>query len=246
MKNAESETETRERLLAEGARLFAAQGYARGTVRDICRAAHANVAAINYHFHGKQGLYDAVVQSAIDRMRATTATIIEAGRGQSPDRQLTTFIAIFLQRVTATRDNWIHQLMMRELNEPTAALDRVVTEVIEPRMKYLGRVIAEILGCGPDDPRVRRCVTSVQLQCLAAIDRKLPASAASRLRRGGLWPPGSVPTTPQQVAELADHIARFSIGGVTALRERTARRSPRGPGSRRGRRAPLPRRPLRP
>ena len=79
-----NELDTRERLVAEAARLFAARGFARVTVRDICRAAHANVAAINYHFHGKRGLYDAVVQSAIDQMRATTATIIEAGGGQPP------------------------------------------------------------------------------------------------------------------------------------------------------------------
>lgn len=224
--------DTRERLLNEGARLFAARGYARVTVRDICRAAQANVAAINYHFHGKRGLYDAVVQSAIDQMRATTATIIEAGRGQSPERQLTTFIAIFLQRVTAMRDNWIHQLMMRELNEPTAALDLVVRRVIEPRMAYLGEVIGKLLGCRSSDPRVRRSVTSVQLQCLAAIDQRLPIHA--------------VPTTPAAVAELADHIARFSIGGIRTLRTPAPLRSRTPPGTRRAPRARLPRRPLRP
>ena len=224
-----ADADTRERLLAEGARLFAARGYARVTVRAICRAAHANVAAVNYHFHGKRGLYDAVIQSAIDQMRSTTATIIEVGRGQSPERQLTTFIAIFLQRVTATRDNWIHQLMMRELNEPTEALDLVVKQVLEPRMKYLGGMIAEMLGCAVTDPRVRRSVTSVQMQCLAAIDRRLPLP--------------SVPTTPSAVAELADHIARFSIGGITALRTPAARRSQAPRGTRPERRARLLHRP---
>jgi TetR/AcrR family transcriptional regulator, regulator of cefoperazone and chloramphenicol sensitivity len=224
--------DTRERLLNEGARLFAARGYARVTVRDICRAAHANVAAINYHFHGKRGLYHAVIQSAIDRMRATTSTIIEAGRGQSPERQLTTFIGTFLERVTAMRDNWIHQLIMRELNEPTDALDLVVKQVLEPRMKYLGGVIADMLDCPVADPRVRRSVTSVQMQCLAAIDRRLPLN--------------SVPATPSAVAELADHIARFSIGGITTLRTPAPLRSRTLPGTRRAPRARLPRRPLRP
>jgi AcrR family transcriptional regulator len=226
-----SELDTRERLIEQGARLFAARGFARVTVRDICRAAHANVAAINYHFHGKNGLYHAVVQTAIDRMRATTETIVAVGHGQPPDRQLTMFISIFLQRVTEMRDNWIHQLMMRELTEPTAALDLVVQQVLQPRMKYLGRVIAELLACRPDDPRVRRSVTSVQLQCLAAIDRRLPMH--------------SVPTTPADVAALADHIARFSIGGVNALR-RPRVRPQVSRGTRPARRARLPRRPLRP
>jgi len=237
------DADTRERLLNEGARLFAARGYAGVTVRAICRAAHANVAAINYHFHGKRGLYDAVVQSAIDQMRATTAAIIEAGRGQSPEQQLTTFIAIFLQRVTAMRDNWIHQLMMRELNEPTAALDLVVRRVIEPRMAYLGEVIGKLLRCPSSDPRVRRSVTSVQLQCLAAIDRRLPAFAPPGLRRGGHWPPRSVPATPAAVAALADHIACFSIGGITALRTQAPRHSRPQQGTRPGPRARLLRQP---
>ena len=230
--NGAPEEHTRERLLAEAASLFAARGYARVTVRDICRAAHANVAAINYHFHGKRGLYDAVVQSAIDQMRSTTATIVEAGENQPAGRRLTTFIEIFLQRVTAMRDNWIHQLMVRELNEPTAALDLIVRQVLEPRMKYLGGVIAELLECRTDDPRVQRSVMSVQLQCLAAIERGFP------LHR--------VPTTPAAVAELADHIARFSIAGITALRESPFRRSPAPPGTRRAPRAQPARRPLRP
>jgi AcrR family transcriptional regulator len=223
--------DTRERLLTEAAQLFAARGLARVTVRDICRAAHANVAAINYHFHGKRGLYEAVVQSAIDSMQTTTATIIEAGQGQPPEQRLTTFIVIFLQRVTVP-DNWIHQLMVRELNEPTPALDLVVRQVMEPRMTYLGGVIAELLSCRPDDPRVRRSVTSVQLQCLAAIDRRLPLH--------------SVPTTPAAIGDLADHIARFSIGGITALRAPAPRRSPTRPGTRRVPRARPARRPLRP
>ena len=223
------DADTRERLLSEGARLFAARGYAGVTVRAICRAAHANVAAINYHFHGKRGLYDAVIQSAIDQMRSTTATIIDVGRGQSPEQQLTTFIAIFLQRVTATRDNWIHQLMMRELNEPTAALDLVVKRVIEPRMTYLGELIGKLLGCPASDPRVKRSATSVQLQCLAAIDQRLPIH--------------NVPRTPAAVADLADHIARFSIGGITALRAPAPRRSVAPRGTRPERPARLPRRP---
>ena len=224
------EQETRERLLEEAARLFAARGFARVTVRDICEAARANVAAVNYHFQGKDGLYHAVVQTAIDRMRGTTDTIVAAGRGRAPEERLTSYIAIFLQRVTEMRDNWIHQLMVRELTEPTAALDLVVQQVLEPRMNYLGGIIAELIDCRPDDPRVRRSAMSVQMQCVAAIDRRLPMH--------------NVPATAAEVAALADHIARFSIGGITALRQPRPRQE--RPGSRRVRRAPLPRRPARP
>jgi TetR/AcrR family transcriptional regulator, regulator of cefoperazone and chloramphenicol sensitivity len=227
-----ADPDTRERLLGEGARLFAARGFARVTVRDICRAADANVAAINYHFGGKKGLYDAVVQSAIDRMQATTEAIIAAGRGQAPKQQMTAYITIFLKVVTAAgRDNWIHQLMVREITEPTPALDRVVREVLEPRTKYLAGVVASLLGCRVDDPRVGRSVMSVQLQTLAAIDQRPPMHR--------------VPATPAAVDELADHIARFSLGGIAAINETPRLGSATRRGTRRAPRGPLRRRPSR-
>jgi len=52
--------ETRGRLLAAAARLFAERGFAKVTVRDICRRARANVAAVNYHFGSKDALFEAV------------------------------------------------------------------------------------------------------------------------------------------------------------------------------------------
>src|SRR5207247_1703079 len=64
--------ETRERLLRTAARLFADRGFKKVTVRDICRTARANVAAVNYHFGDKLGLYREVLQLAAEALRSTT------------------------------------------------------------------------------------------------------------------------------------------------------------------------------
>ena len=56
---------TRARLLAAAERLFADRGFKKVTVREICRAARANVAAINYHFGDKLGLYREVLQLSL-------------------------------------------------------------------------------------------------------------------------------------------------------------------------------------
>ena len=45
-----ADRETRERLLKAAEALFAERGFKRVTVREICLAARANVAAVNYHF----------------------------------------------------------------------------------------------------------------------------------------------------------------------------------------------------
>jgi AcrR family transcriptional regulator len=199
--------ETRERLLSAASRLFAERGFAKVTVRDICRRARANVAAVNYHFQGKTGLYEEVLRSAIRVMRGTTEAAQRAGADRPPAEQLEVFIAIFLQRVVEGRDSWIHRLMMHELSDPTPALDLVVEEVLRPRMAYLSGLIARLIGTTEDDPRVSRCLMSVQAQIHALVvrnpivDRLVPDRAI----------------TPDGVAGIAKHITRFSLAGVRAI-----------------------------
>ena len=48
---------TRERLLCAAREVFAARGVKEATVRDICALAQANVAAVNYHYGGKDRLF---------------------------------------------------------------------------------------------------------------------------------------------------------------------------------------------
>jgi AcrR family transcriptional regulator len=198
--------ETRERLLKVAATLFAERGFSKVTVRDICTQARANVAAVNYHFGGKSGLYEEILRSAIEVMKGTTDAAREAGESCPPEKQLEAYIRIFLQRVIAARENWIHQLMMRELSDPTPALDLVVQQVFRPRLAYLSGVIATLIGCGEDDPRVGRCLLSINAQFLALLDNPV----TERLR------PDSRLTT-EGIAEMARHITCFSLAGIRAI-----------------------------
>jgi len=201
--------EPRERLISTAERLFAERGFSKVTVREICRNAHANVAAVNYHFSGKKGLYDEVVRSAIETMQSTTESIREAASGRSADEQLATYVAIFLRRVVAARDSWIHQLMMRELSDPTPALDLVLKKVVQPRMAYLRNVIASMLRCEPTDARVERCAMSVQAQCLALLSHRVAALRPKSMNR-------------RELDVMAHHITQFSLAGVRAVAKRGA------------------------
>ncbi len=81
----EKDVETRTRVLTAAARLFAASGFKKVTVREICRAASANVAAVNYHFGDKLGLYREVLGKAIETMQGDDGR--RAARRRGADRR---------------------------------------------------------------------------------------------------------------------------------------------------------------
>jgi AcrR family transcriptional regulator len=201
------DTATRARLLKAAERLFADRGFKKVTVRDICRAARANVAAVNYHFGDKLGLYREVLQSAIDQMRATNDAARLAGEGRPAEEQLRCYIGVFVRRVLGSGTDTVHKLLNREMNDPTPALDALVEHGLRPRVQYLAALIAEIIGCAPTDHRVLRCIASVQTQFIAY----LPNPITTRL---GV----SVKPTAANLDEISAHVAEFSLAGIHAIR----------------------------
>lgn len=209
---ASHDLETRERLLHAAAQLFAERGFERVTVRDICREGRANVAAVNYHFGDKLGLYREVLQTAVHAMRGTLEAAQAAGAGGSPEDRIRAYVRVFLDRVVGPdRDSWIQRLMSRELADPTPALDLIVQQAIVPRMAYLSGLMAQILDCPADDERAALGAFSLHAQCVLVV----PNPVAARL-----YP--NFTMTAKAIAGLADHIAMFSIAGIRAMKSAAA------------------------
>ena len=202
-----AEAGTRERILETATALFAELGFRRVTVRDISRAAGVNLAAISYHFGDKAGLYREVVQAAIDAIRGTTEEARREGAGLPAEKRLQAFLRTFVRRLLASGQPRVQRLVQREMYEPSGLLDRLVAEAIKPRLEYVSRIVADLLHCPADDPRVLRCVMSIQSQAFAAV----PNPIAARL---GFSP------TPKDAEAIAAHITRFSLGGIRELRRR--------------------------
>jgi TetR/AcrR family transcriptional regulator, regulator of cefoperazone and chloramphenicol sensitivity len=199
--------ETRERVLKAAAQLFADRGFKKVTVRDICRTARANVAAVNYHFGDKGGLYREVLQLATDTMRATSEAARAAGAGQPADERLRRYIQVSLCRVMKDgAASWISRLINREIADPTPAFDTLVEQGVRPRIDDLSAIVAEMLGCPVADERVPRCVASIHAQWILFV----PNPIASRFRQ-------KLHLRSEDVDRVGRHIADFSLAGIRAV-----------------------------
>jgi TetR/AcrR family transcriptional regulator, regulator of cefoperazone and chloramphenicol sensitivity len=199
---------TRERLLAAAIDLFAEHGFDGVTVREICHRADTNIAAVNYHFRDKLGLYWAVIGMAIEHMRDITDVTRRVAADASVEDRFRHYVRTYLRRLAQTEGpaSWIHRIMRHETTNPTPAAPQIFDLAIRPRLEYLSSVIAELIGCSATDPRVVRSVLSVQGQCL--LYRPDPFHSAVHSK----WP-----VTPGPVDVIADHIAEFSLAGIRRI-----------------------------
>ncbi len=198
---------TRQRLLDAGLRLFSEHGYHHVTVRDLCREARANLASVNYHFGGKLELYGEVVEAALARLGADPT--IAAPEGASGEERIRHYVREYVPRLAVPSGDGMRfqKLMRHEMTEPTPLAPRIADRIIVPRIEYLARAMAEILGTEPDDPRVGRSVVSLQAQCLFLMPNNFRKVAIE-----GAKDPG-----PEEIAAWVEHIIDFTLAGVRRL-----------------------------
>jgi TetR/AcrR family transcriptional regulator, regulator of cefoperazone and chloramphenicol sensitivity len=219
-----SAAQTRQALIEAGGAVFAEVGFHNATVREICRRAGANIAAVNYHFGDKDALYREVL--AYYQGRALQKYPLDLGvrPGAPAAERLRAFVRSFLLRIfDHSSDAWHGKLISREMIDPTSALDAIVVERIRPQAQHLGAIVRELLGGEPDAETVRLCSFSVVSQCLfyhhcqPVVCRLFPEQKFA----------------PEQIERLADHITSFSLAAIKETARRTATK-PTATGSARG------------
>ncbi|QEH36273.1 putative DNA-binding transcriptional regulator [Aquisphaera giovannonii] len=199
-----SQDPTKARLIEAAGQEFASRGFEQATVRAICERAGANLAAVNYHFGDKGGLYTEVLHEA-HRCGRLEMEEVEALGGSTPADRLRAFIRLFLERVLVLgcQPGWQHQLMLREMFAPTAYSEALVRDVIRPRFEYLKGVLAELCP-EADDRRLNALVFSVIGQCLHyKFARRISEHLIGAEGLAGL-----------DAAYLADHIASFCLAAL--------------------------------
>ena len=158
--------ETRADLIEAALDVFGRLGFEGASTRAIAKAANANLAAIVYHFGGKEPLYVAVAEHVADsifgRMRATLSAAANRTAIASPEAAraaLDTVVGTFIDVIlgSADADRWA-RFLIREQMQPTAAFD-VVYRFMNGAAETVSRLVATALGTAESDEIKLRAMT---------------------------------------------------------------------------------------
>lgn len=144
----------REALIDAGLYLFGLYGYEGVSVRRICDAAQMNVAAINYHFGGKEGLYRAIavhikaqLQSHLSNEMVGALAFIQSEE-DDPETALKHVIAIYRRIIhvlvpgSEQTARWARFIVKYQLGEDVSSHELDNIEL----MQLIGGLIGKVRG----------------------------------------------------------------------------------------------------
>jgi len=208
--------ETRQRLISAAGQIFSEKGFDATTVREICAAAEANIAAVNYHFGDKQRLYAEVVRIA----SCQQSEFPDFGWTEQtpPETRLRDFIRhLMAQMIDSERPDWQISLMMREMAHPTEATTEAVNGYIRPMFEGLLQILTPFLPAAAPRQQRHLLAFSIVAQCLLY-----------RYHR----PVGRVLIGEDEYQKffdldlLSEHVTRFSLLGLSAFRDQVTEPRP--------------------
>lgn len=203
---------TRQLLLEAACETFAAKGFWEATIGEICAKAHANMAAVNYHFGSKEALYVESWRHAFNR----SVKVYPPDGGVPPDapaeERLRGRILSFMRRISDPQSHDF-DIIHKEIANPTGLLAGILQESLEPVFRDLSVLVRELLGEGATEGQVRLCQMSIRSQCFGPLLHE---------RRRKMTPLGKHPIKVEPITEdmetLADHVTRFSLAGIREVR----------------------------
>lgn len=192
---------TREKLIEAAGFVFAERGYHDATIREICRRARANVAAVNYTFGDKLGLYTEVLRES---MRGSQLVALTAALDPNlpPEETVRGIIRARLMSLCGRgRPDWAFRIVMHEFSHPTPAISRVVEDGMRPVYERMRKAVGEILGLPVEHEATRLSVNSIVGQIIFyAISKPVLSRLQPELK-----------LAPEQLERIANHIAEFSL-----------------------------------
>ncbi|MES2016277.1 MAG: CerR family C-terminal domain-containing protein [Pseudomonadota bacterium] len=165
---------SRERLLHAAMRLFAEQGFAKTSTREIALAAGTNIASISYYFGDKAGLYRAAFIEPAPKPHEDIAAFT------NPDKTLPeSLLAFYSQLLAPLKQGDLARMCMRlwyrEMLEPTGLWHEKVDNGIRPAHAGLMQLLGRHMGVqdiehDDDLSRLAFCVVGMAIQLMLTRD----------------------------------------------------------------------------
>lgn len=207
--------EARQRLLDAALKLFADQGFAKTSTREIAQAAQTNIAAISYYFGDKAGLYRAVWLDprCNPDIKPTDFNGADLSLPEALGGLLRGFVAPLKE------GNRIHQCMrlhFREMLEPTGMWQEEIENNIKPNHTALVALVCRHLGLAQADDDIHRLCFSITG---LGVMLQLGGDVFSAIRP-------QVVASPDALDQYGERLVTFALAMVQAEAQR--RNTPRG------------------
>ncbi|WP_300718095.1 TetR/AcrR family transcriptional regulator [uncultured Desulfovibrio sp.] len=158
---------TRARILETAGRLVAECGYASVTSKQVCERAHVNMAAVNYHFGSREGLYAAVLAEAHDRLFTLERLEQILAEGAAREK-LSRILDELLAHLHGPR-SWHVRVLAREFFSPSGSLDPFLQEKVHPKARLLRGLLSEITGIPQGASQLDCCIATTMGTCMMLI-----------------------------------------------------------------------------
>jgi AcrR family transcriptional regulator len=155
---------TRAALIHAGLKLFGSQGFGATSTREIAALAKANIGSIAYHFGGKDGLHAACADYIVETIQAIAGpALAEAATSIKDAESAKARLSLAIERmvsflVARPEAGDIAQFVMREMSQPSPALDRIYAGVFEPTHRQLCQIWQQATGEEPESEATKIAV----------------------------------------------------------------------------------------
>ena len=204
--------DTRDRILDAAERLFVENGFDGTSMRMITGAANANLAAVNYHFGGKDALVQEVFRRRLAALNARRLDELDrleaeaAGAPLKPSRIVEAFFGTALELAADTEHGGrtFMRLLARTYTEPNAFVRQFLAEEYAEVMdRFLGALFRAL----PEVPRA---------EILWRFHFMIGAMAFAIAGLGGLSELMEVGPQDEDPARLLPRLMSFLLGGLRA------------------------------
>lgn len=195
---------TRQQIIEIAGQLFSEKGYDGTTSKQICEECGCNIAAVNYHFGSRDGLYTELLIESHRRFITMNAITDINNSALDSYNKLASIIDALIDGIDT--EQWHSRLLVREIMAPSEFIEGMLNTEAIPKFGVIKTLVSDITGIAEDDPAMALYLLSTIAPCFFLLSGNL---AATSQVLGNFW---------EDKAALKAHVKAFLFAGLDAAK----------------------------